>query len=86
MPMKKITYHKKAIDNLLKMPKNWRLRILAKIEQYADNPQSLANNVIRMKGEPHYRLRVGDYRVVFDDQDTVIDVIRVDSRGNVYKK
>lgn len=57
---------------------------MSKIEQYAENPQSLANNVIRMQGLPYYRLRVGDYRVIFDESDTVIAVIKVDSRGSVY--
>ena len=57
---------------------------MSKIEQYAENPQSLVTNVIRMQGLPYYRLRVGDYRVIFDESDTVIAVIKVDSRGSVY--
>lgn len=83
--MKKITYQREAARYLRKMPKNWQQRVFNKIEQYASNPESLANNVIRMKGEPYYRLRVGDYRVIFDEFDTVIDIIRVDSRGTVYE-
>jgi mRNA-degrading endonuclease RelE of RelBE toxin-antitoxin system len=43
------------------------MRITAKIRQYADDPQSPANNVAAMVGQPGvYRLRVGDWRVVFD--------------------
>lgn len=82
--MKLINYTREAARNLRKIPKNWQQRIFIKVEQYAENPESLANNVIRMKGEPHYRLRVGDYRVIFDEYDTVIDVIKVDIRGQVY--
>lgn len=83
--MKQITYQREASRSLRKIPKNWQQRILAKIEQYAADPDSLANNIIRMKGEPYYRLRVGDYRIIFDEFDTVIDIIRVDSRGSVYE-
>ena len=82
--MKQINYSREAGRALKRIPQNWRKRIMSKIEQYAENPQSLVNNVIRMQGLPYYRLRVGDYRVIFDESDTVIAVIKVDSRGSVY--
>ncbi|WP_072281628.1 type II toxin-antitoxin system RelE family toxin [Rappaport israeli] len=84
--MKKITYTKKAMKDLAKMPANAQKNVRAKINQYATDPASLANNVIKMTGEPGYRLRVGDYRVRFDEYDTVIDIWRVLPRGQVYKK
>ncbi len=84
--MKEIKYSRESLKSLRNMPVNTMKLIVSKINQYADNPQSLANNIIRMKGEPHYRLRVGDYRVVFDEFDRVIEIIKVESRGSVYKK
>lgn len=82
--MKQISYSREATRSLRKIPQNWKMRIIEKIEQYAENPESLANNVIRMKGEFYYRLRVGDYRIIFDESDTVIGIIKIDSRGAVY--
>ena len=61
-------------------------RVRAKIDQYAADPQSQANNVVRMQNERGYRLRVGDWRVRFDENDTVIEILRVLLRGQVYKK
>lgn len=84
--MKKISYTKKAMKDLAKMPRNTQQNVRAKINQYADNPASLANNVIKMTGEVGYRLRVGSYRVRFDENDTVIDILRVLPRGEVYKR
>ncbi|MBS9783420.1 MAG: type II toxin-antitoxin system RelE/ParE family toxin [Pasteurella sp.] len=82
--MKKITYKKAALKYIYKMPANWRKRVFEKIEQYAKDPDSLSANVIRMTGEPYYRLRVGDYRIVFDENNTIIEIVRVDARGRVY--
>ncbi len=68
------------------MPRNAQQRVRGKINQYAENPEALANNVIKMTNERGYRLRVGDYRVRFDEYDTVLDILRVLPRGEVYKK
>ncbi|MBS9781784.1 MAG: type II toxin-antitoxin system RelE/ParE family toxin [Gammaproteobacteria bacterium] len=84
--MKTIKYSRESLKSLRNMPANTMKRIVGKINQYANDPQSLANNVIRMKGEPHYRLRVGNYRVVFDEFDRIIEIIKVEGRGSVYKK
>lgn len=84
--MKKIAYTKKAIKDLAKMSRNRQEQMRDKINQYAENPASLANNVEAMQGETGYRLRVGDYRVRFNENDVVIDILRVLPRGEVYKR
>ncbi len=66
------------------MPRNEAERIRGKIDQYARDPASLANNVITMKGEPFVRLRVGEWRVIMDDQGAVLDVLKIGPRGSVY--
>lgn len=65
------------------MPANEAARIRAKIMQYADAPESLSANVKALKGQSTLRLRVGDWRVVFED-GVVIDVLRIAPRGSVY--
>ena len=60
-------------------------RIIAKIEVYAADPAAQANNVTRMVGSTAWRLRVGDYRVVFEETDTEIIVSRIGPRGSVYE-
>ena len=66
------------------MPANTAATIKAKIEQYADSPKSLANNVKKLKGREGYRLRIGDWRVIFDDDGRVIWIEEIGPRGGVY--
>ncbi len=44
-------------------------------------------NVERFKSESNtYRLRVGDYRILFTREDGNIFVKKIDNRGQVYKR
>lgn len=45
-----------------------------------------AGDVKKLQGEENYRLRVGDYRIVFNNDGFVLYIIRIDSRGLVYKR
>ncbi|WP_267428511.1 type II toxin-antitoxin system RelE/ParE family toxin [Methylobacterium sp. GC_Met_2] len=83
--MLEIAYSKAAIRALTRMPTNTSKLIRGKVEQYAADPASLANNVTVLKGEPGVmRLRVGDWRVVFTEDGHVLAVIRIAPRGGVY--
>ncbi|MBN9551984.1 MAG: type II toxin-antitoxin system RelE/ParE family toxin [Alphaproteobacteria bacterium] len=59
-------------------------RILDKIEQYAADPSTLANNVKALQGSTARRLRVGDFRVVFEETETEIVVTKIGPRSSVY--
>jgi mRNA interferase RelE/StbE len=59
-------------------------RITAKIEDYAANPAALANMVTEMAGMDCRRLRVGDFRVLFQETETDVIVLNVASRGSIY--
>ncbi|MGV3550014.1 type II toxin-antitoxin system RelE family toxin [Rhizobium sp.] len=82
---KKIAYSKQAIKTLSKIPANESTRIRSKLRQYADDPVSQANNVKKLQGRDAYRLRVGDWRVIFDENDVIIEVIKIGPRGSVYE-
>lgn len=83
--MKTITYSREAAKALVKMPANTARLIRSKIEQYATDPASLSNNVKALKGASgFYRLRVGDWRVVFGDDGLIISIVKIASRGEVY--
>lgn len=58
---------------------------MAKIEQYAADPASLANQVKALKGVVAYRLRVGDYRVIFSEDAIVLLVLKVGHRREIYE-
>lgn len=82
--MKKVIYSKAANKALRRMPVNEVRRITVKLDQYAQDPASQAGNVKKLQGRPGYRLRVGDWRVIFDEDDNVIDIEKIASRGSVY--
>lgn len=66
------------------MPRTTALRILDKVNAYARDPASQANNVSALKGSDAIRLRVGDWRVIMVETK-VIDVIRIAARGGAYR-
>lgn len=82
--MKQIRYTKAAIRALRRMPANTATLIRTKIEAYAQDPSSQANNVKSLKGREGIRLRVGDWRVIMDDQGNVLAVLEIGSRGGIY--
>ncbi|MGR3438764.1 type II toxin-antitoxin system RelE family toxin [Salipiger abyssi] len=82
--MKTITYKPAALKALRRMPRPDSKRIMTKVAQYADDPAALANNVKTLKGRDGIRLRVGDWRVIMDDQGEVLDVLKIGPRGGVY--
>ena len=67
------------------MPKVNADLVRAKIDQLATDPESLVNNVKRLQGRPGFRLRVGDYRVIFTEDGTVLDVLAIGHRREVYE-
>jgi len=82
--MKQISYTKAAIRALRRMPANTATLIRSKIEAYATDPASQMNNVKSLKGRVGIRLKVGDWRVIMDDQDNVLAVLDIGPRGGVY--
>ena len=82
--MKAISYTKAAIRTLRRMPMNTASVIRIKIEAYAADPASQANNVKALKGRQGIRLRVGDWRVIMDDQGNVLAVLEIGARGGIY--
>lgn len=83
--MKHVYYSKIALRTLRRIPANESKRIRSKIEQCAADPVSQSQNVSKLQGRDGFRLRVGDWRVIFAEDGTVIDVIAIGPRGGVYE-
>ena len=82
--MKLITYQSAARKTLMRMPKHEAKRIVEKIEQFAEDPQSLANNIKSLQGRDGIRLRVEDWRVIMQD-GTVLDILAIGNRSEIYR-
>jgi mRNA interferase RelE/StbE len=76
---------KPAIRGLRRMPANTARLIRGKLDQLAEDPIR-APNVKPLKGRPGYRLRVGDWRVVYewDHGQRRVVVLDIGPRGSVY--
>lgn len=74
----------KAKKQLLKLEKNIQERIVSALERIRIRPESYVKKLV---GDPGYRLRVGDYRVIIDIQKDklIILVIKIGHRKNIYK-
>jgi mRNA interferase RelE/StbE len=80
--MKAVTYTRTAITALKKMPGNDRDAIMAKMNNYAAGG---IEDVVALKGSDLFRLRHGNWRAVFEQDGTVIAVLNVAKRGEVYR-
>ena len=74
-----------ALKALRRMPRNTADLIKLKVREVAADPTA-ARNVKKLKGRPGYRLRVGDWRVIFtlNNDELVLIVIEIGPRGDVY--
>jgi mRNA interferase RelE/StbE len=83
--MKSVAYSKDAIKTLRRMPANVSRTIAGKIQQLAENPDNLANNIKVLKGEAGvFRLRVGDWRVLYSEDGDTLFIVNIATRGSVY--
>jgi mRNA interferase RelE/StbE len=62
-------------------------RVRAKIVALARDPRAPNNNVKKLTGVPGYRLRVGDWRVIYTLRQEVLTVVvvRIGHRSEVYE-
>lgn len=77
----------KSFDKaLVKLPVNWQRRIVAKVKQVAVDPYAPNNNLKKLHGRAGYRLRVGDWRVIYElhDDRLVMLVLDIGPRGSAY--
>jgi mRNA interferase RelE/StbE len=84
-----VTIQKQAKKKLLALVAQERNRLAESISVLSSNPDSDLLDVKQMKGvvEPRWRMRVGNWRVIYDRDDTlcIIDIERIGARGDVYK-
>jgi mRNA interferase RelE/StbE len=79
--MKKITFTPAAARQWVKLSADVRKRIDTKLTIYATNE---SGDVKRLKGRGGCRLRVGDWRVIFIEENVSIIVVAVGNRREIY--
>jgi mRNA interferase RelE/StbE len=79
-----IIYDEEAVKFLEKIEKNIRKRIYNKIISTKENPFHYFE---RLTGRSEWKLRVGDYRIIADINETTkkISILIIGHRKNIYK-
>ena len=85
--MYSVMFTKEALRTLRRIPKNIAQLIREKIDTIAVDPYAPHNNVTKLVGRPGYRLRVGDWRVIYElqDEQVIMLVIKIGPRREVYE-
>jgi mRNA interferase RelE/StbE len=69
------------------MPRNIADIIREKIELIAHDPYADIPNASKLQGRAGYRLRVGDWRIIYEinNDEVLIIILKIAPRGEVYK-
>jgi mRNA interferase RelE/StbE len=86
--MYSLLFDRKAVKELSKIDKPFQRIIKGKLELLATNPEVLKNDIKILRGKiPNlYRLRVGNYRIIYrqDNDKLIILIVRIGHRKDIY--
>jgi mRNA interferase RelE/StbE len=87
MPVYRIEYSRPAEREFLSFPAALRARIASAVNALTSDPRPPGCRKLVAKEKDTYRIRVGDYRVIYRVHDNVllVLVVRVGHRSKVYR-
>jgi mRNA interferase RelE/StbE len=81
--MKTVVVSRAADKALQRMQPKRRAAIIEKVNAYARGEPV---DIKKLKGSPLYRIRVGQDRVIIDDQGNIVMVMAAGPRGGIYRE
>jgi len=84
--MFEIRYSKQAVNFLKSAEKKLTTRILKMIEKLSENPIGHDSKVVEGYHEKLFRVRVGDYRILYevDYKNNLLGIVKIDKRSKVF--
>lgn len=82
----RIEVARRALKAIAALPRKDQQRVRAAIDLLAENPRP--PGCVAMVGEPRaYRVRTGDYRIVYEvfDDQLLVQVVRAGHRREIYR-
>ena len=81
----KITVKKSVAKELEGIPKKDLQKVVKCIQSLGQEPRP--QNVQKLSHKQQYRVRRGDYRIIYfiDDKDLIIDIVKIDHRRDIYR-
>lgn len=82
-----VAFTRQAAKTLQRIPADIARSIRVKIEQIAENPFASHPDVTKLQNREGYRLRIGDWRIIYDIQKdkVLVLVLKIGLRGEVYR-
>jgi mRNA interferase RelE/StbE len=81
----RITIKRSAAKELEDIPKKDLQRIVKRIRSLAENPRPHGSQKLSHKEQ--YRIRQGDYRIVYsiEDEELLVDIVKIGHRREIYR-
>lgn len=80
---REIFIEKSAVKSLGKIPKSDRNKIVDVIQNLANNPAPI--NSKKLTGREGWRIRIGNYRVIYEFNNDIVHIYNIGHRKDVYK-
>ena len=86
--MYQLTIRKQALKTLQRIPNRDARRVRNELAKLIEDPQRQDIDVMRLQSRPGFRLRSGNWRVIFerDEEKREINILRIGRRGDIYKQ
>lgn len=80
-----VVIRRSAGKDIEALPTADRRRVVARIQALATDPRPVGCE--KLSGEEKYRLRQGDYRILYEitDRELIVTVVKVGNRRDVYR-
>lgn len=84
--MYEVVFRRKAEKSLARLSDNTYHRIVRAIDRLADDPRP--PGCTSLKGREEWRVRVGDYRIVYaiDDGQHLVEILSIGHRRDIYRR
>ncbi len=81
-----ILFTRSAAKELERVPTKDRPRIVSSIRALADNSRPVGAE--KISGDDKYRIRQGDYRILYEivDAELIVTIVRTGNRREVYRR
>lgn len=82
----RLVFRKSVARDMRRIPNRDLRRILDAVEALSENPRPAGAE--KLSGQERYRLRQGEYRVVYEIKDdaVIVVVVRIGHRKDVYRR
>ncbi|MBW1739377.1 MAG: type II toxin-antitoxin system RelE/ParE family toxin [Deltaproteobacteria bacterium] len=86
--MYQLKYRRRARNYLARLPFKTKSEIVQKLHELAHDPDNPTLDIMALKGQTGFRLRVGQFRIIYTrrDDQLIIEIVRIRPRGDIYKR